>query len=894
VSYSQNNIDSIDYYRSKKLIDKAINYALREKSKLETENCNNTICYADHLIKIGDLYSHFPKFSPAKGEAFYVESLSVKKRIFGETSIEIAVALEKTAQVYTFAPNEFKKRAEPLLYEAYLIRRTHLPENKEGYIKLLSNMSYFYQVNNKGIDEYLHKTLDFRLQLMEMCESSESSNSICLSNLFSLAWVYDKKKDFKKAEEYYLEHIEKKRQIVSLDISNKINKDFYFFEYDLINIADFYLKNKKFDKSECFYEEAVSYRKKISSKDSKYAYSLIKLGLFYNQIGEYIKAIKNIQYALDIYKNHYKENDYVYLRTLNFLASSYLSSGNVNKAEREFESVLENFNSMIINSLNRVFVEEDFSLDGKKSQLLYPLSFINNHPNTNKPLVSLCYHNVLLLENLSLKSQEKIIELGLGNKNSTLFKKIVQFNKNRKAIDNIKTLPEIGRPNNYWELDENTRNLEYEIVKLASKIFDYKNTFSINWKKIQEKLKKDEAVVDLVAFNYFNKKWTDSTVYAAFLVNKTCKNPKYISLFEQKQLDFLLSKDMKSQEESIRIDKQYTDKAISDLFLTPLEKELEGIKTVYLSPAGLGHQIDFSALPITVSQTFGEKYNLHILSAMSELIDYKTAALDKKSDVELLLYGGIDFNKSLQSTSKQQDTFENNKDIEELRTRSGITGFNYLSGTNDEVKKIEQFAKEAGYHSTVLNGANATEESIKQLDGRTSPFVLHLATHGFFFPDPVHETPKEISIIEGKSKMYKASDDPMMRSGLLLSGANNYWGKLNQNNTVEDGILTANEISNLDLSACQLVVLSACETGLGEVKGSEGVFGLQRAFKMSGVKNIIMSLWKVPDSQTAELFEIFYGECFAGKTIHEAFQAAQSKMKTKYSPYYWAGFVLLE
>ena len=154
--------------------------------------------------------------------------------------------------------------------------------------------------------------------------------------------------------------------------------------------------------------------------------------------------------------------------------------------------------------------------------------------------------------------------------------------------------------------------------------------------------------------------------------------------------------------------------------------------------------------------------------------------------------------------------------------------------------------------------------------------------------------PKDNRSLEGKSKIYEASDDPMMRSGLLLAGAKNYWGISNQNNTIEDGILTASEISNLDLSACQLVVLSACETGLGEIKGSEGVFGLQRAFKMAGVNNIIMSLWKVPDVQTAELFDIFYNECFAGKTIQDSFKSAQSKMKAKYSPYYWAGFVLLE
>jgi CHAT domain-containing protein len=185
-------------------------------------------------------------------------------------------------------------------------------------------------------------------------------------------------------------------------------------------------------------------------------------------------------------------------------------------------------------------------------------------------------------------------------------------------------------------------------------------------------------------------------------------------------------------------------------------------------------------------------------------------------------------------------------------------------------------------------------KSILKLDGRTTPFVLHLATHGFFFADPIQELPNDINSIEGNAKIYKASEDPMLRSGLVFAGANNYWNNTNDNITIDNGILTASEISNLDLSACQLVVLSACETGLGEVKGSEGVFGLQRAFKMAGVKNIIMSLWKVPDAQTAELFDIFYSECFAGKTIHEAFQSAQSKMKVKYSPYSWAGFVLLE
>jgi CHAT domain-containing protein len=262
------------------------------------------------------------------------------------------------------------------------------------------------------------------------------------------------------------------------------------------------------------------------------------------------------------------------------------------------------------------------------------------------------------------------------------------------------------------------------------------------------------------------------------------------------------------------------------------------------------------------------------------------------------LYGDIDYDKSGGLNSVVNDTLENN-DTEFVANaaRSGITKWNYLAGTKKEVDQIKNKSQQNGFSSTVINGPHASEESIKLLDGRATPFVLHLATHGFFFPDPktdILEDNIKLTSEMNKSKIFKTSDDPMMRSGLLFAGANNYWGKTIDNLTTDDGILTANEISNLDLSACQLVVLSACETGLGDIKGSEGVFGLQRAFKMAGVKNIIMSLWKVPDTQTAELFTIFYSECFEGKSIYEAFQTAQIKMKSKYSPYYWAGFVLLE
>jgi CHAT domain-containing protein len=137
----------------------------------------------------------------------------------------------------------------------------------------------------------------------------------------------------------------------------------------------------------------------------------------------------------------------------------------------------------------------------------------------------------------------------------------------------------------------------------------------------------------------------------------------------------------------------------------------------------------------------------------------------------------------------------------------------------------------------------------------------------------------------------------MIRSGLILAGGNYAWntGKPYRED-MEDGILTAYEISQMNLSSTELVVLSACETGLGDIQGNEGVYGLQRAFKIAGAKYLIMSLWQVPDYQTQELMTTFYSKWLEGRmAIPEAFRAAQKEMREKYrNPYFWAGFVLVE
>ncbi|MDO8366370.1 MAG: CHAT domain-containing protein, partial [Saprospiraceae bacterium] len=174
-----------------------------------------------------------------------------------------------------------------------------------------------------------------------------------------------------------------------------------------------------------------------------------------------------------------------------------------------------------------------------------------------------------------------------------------------------------------------------------------------------------------------------------------------------------------------------------------------------------------------------------------------------------------------------------------------------------------------------------------------SPRILHLATHGFSYPDPKKNPTKGFGNTE---PTYKLLDDPMLRSGLVLAGANYYCKNKRPLTNAEDGMLVAYEVRDLNLQNTELAVLSACQTGLGDVVGSEGVYGLQRAFRIAGAKFLIVSLWEVPDEQTQELMRLFYQNWLEKKeSLRDAFNHAQQYLKEKEpNPYMWAGFVLVE
>jgi len=228
------------------------------------------------------------------------------------------------------------------------------------------------------------------------------------------------------------------------------------------------------------------------------------------------------------------------------------------------------------------------------------------------------------------------------------------------------------------------------------------------------------------------------------------------------------------------------------------------------------------------------------------------------------------------------------------KTAQRGVSWGFLEGTEKEAEQICQYLNEQKIPNRLYRETAGNEESFKRLSGMPVG-VIHLATHGFFLEDIKSEYSRNIVQQLGGGRD-KAFENPLLRSGLIMSGANDQWlDKEVKQDGREDGILTADEIARLNLTKTRLVVLSACETGLGDVKNSEGVFGLQRAFKLAGVESLIMSLWKVPDAATSELMSTFYQEWLSGQTKQNAFKTAQQKVREKYqSPYYWAAFVMMD
>ncbi|MCC7026571.1 MAG: CHAT domain-containing protein [Saprospiraceae bacterium] len=862
-----------------------------------------TVPYCGNLFGLGKLYYNMDYFE--KAEPVLLEAIQIFKDNIKNLNHPFYTNILNMLSLVYSKWGKYNKAELVFLENISLIERSFGIEN-DKYAGSINNLAMLYinMGNYSKAEYYFLAALDIKLKI------SGKNNLFYASSLQNLGVVYSSKGDFKKAEYYYLET---KQVFDSLNL--KEHPDYAAL---LTNLSSVYQKTNRFEESEILILESIAiYEKSMSLESLDYAAALGNLANLYINMGNYLKAepilLKNIQiiestlgkqnpeYTLATYNLtnfYFLKKDYVkcnlLLNELDTLDRSLVLKATQYMSENELQKYINIFS----NRQNYMFSFAHHILLNNEGQ--------NLNENT---ITETCYNNILFYKAIlsEIVEHHKV----LATLDSTANEK---FNLHRSYLRSLaqqysKVITE--RDSNYVaDLELKANDIEKELTRIIQP-YD-KKVQQLTWHEIQNKLNKNEAAIEFMHYKYSIRGLSDSIYYAALIITKDMTRPYFLPLFEESKLNslFLFNGEHKSDYVNAiytmpdrRIVNQKDNKtSLYDLLWKPIEFQIKGINKIYFSPSGLLHRINLSAIPVSNEETLADRYQLIELNSTRQLLN------DQKFNVKdniAVLYGGINFEKDtslLQNEAKSKDFVMASRSINEISFTSIDTSlrggsWGYLLGTEKEVNALEKIIVSVKIPVRLVKGHDATEESIKMIGKlkMPSPRILHIATHGYFFPDPKLNVAGGVNIRQ-ETNVFKISDHPMMRSGLIMAGGNAAWKGVSSTNDKEDGIWTAYEISQMDLTNTELVVLSACETGLGDIQGNEGVYGLQRAFKIAGAKYLIMSLWQVPDKQTSLLMTTFYKKWLVDKlSIPQAFQGAQKELRELgFDPYQWAGFILVE
>jgi CHAT domain-containing protein len=310
-----------------------------------------------------------------------------------------------------------------------------------------------------------------------------------------------------------------------------------------------------------------------------------------------------------------------------------------------------------------------------------------------------------------------------------------------------------------------------------------------------------------------------------------------------------------------------------------IDNHVKESKTIFISPILGIKNTNIGYIPCPDGCYLNEKYDIRIVTSTAKICNQEKAYFS-----DAYVYGGIEFTKGKHNSNQMSyRSIVINELCDTLRN-----GFGFLRASGYEADQIADALQANGVETNLIKGRNADEGTFREMDGH-SPSIIHLSTHGFYLVGFDKYTEYFNKLIP-----YSSNNNWMLLSGLLLADANSALKDSNEQTPLNDGVITAEEISMLDLGNTKLVVLSACETAIGE-NLQEGFGGLVRAFKNAGVKSVMASLWKVPDDATAKLMISFYKLFLSGTEMHLALKMAQKEVSKQYpDPYYWASFILLD
>lgn len=877
--------NSVNELVNKGQYEKAVPVAERAIEAAKKEYGDQHLNYVASIYNLGTINYYLGRVSIA--EAQFIQAKGIFNKSIGENNLDYCLVVHNLGVLYE-RTSQYEK-AEPLLAESTRIRKKLLGEEDPVYAQSLNSLATLYA----NIGQYKKGELLYTQAIEIQRKTIGENHPEYITSLNNLAFLYKSDGEYEKAESLYLKAAEMRKKLLGEDHPD--------YGQILNNLGTLYTNMNQFEKAERMLTQAKEIRRKALGESHPYfATSLNNLALLYERIGQNEKAELVYLQAKDIRKKIIGEAHPDYAQILNNLGIFYIRTGELGKAEPLVLAATD----IKLQNLKKVFGilserEKRNYLNNNIQQAEINNSLLYKENKTSFALPAANLSLQLFLKSLALSETRSMLEFVNQSKDSSVRSLLNKWQNNKRLLARQYSLPPNRQIARIDSVEADTETIEKELTRRSSEFDNRHKALQVSIADVRNKLGADEVAIEFVQFLLYGQIRSDSIIYAAYILNKNDSLPVFVSLCEKKQLQKLLDSAGKTTTSivnsfyrgfEIRSSTSALGRQLYQLIWAPLEPYLKGVKKISYSPAGELYGIAFHVLPVDSSTLLMDKYQLQQYTSTRQV------ALREVSDrinlpTGVALFGDADFSMdSLQLTKQKRKENISTTTYSAQNRGSEKNTWSNLPGTAKEVKKIKQVFDRNKISVQVFTGAAASEENLKALSGN-SPQIIHIATHGFFLPE-TEKKRKENAL--NNETTYKLVNDPLLRSGLVLSGGNYTWSGKTPIDGVEDGIATAYEISQLNLSNTELVVLSACETALGDIKGSEGVFGLQRAFKMAGVKKMIVSLWQVPDKETAELMTAFYGYWMKGKTINDAFTQAQTDMRKKYIPFYWAAFVLVE
>ncbi len=633
----------------------------------------------------------------------------------------------------------------------------------------------------------------------------------------------------------------------------------------LKNVATLNISQKKYNEAFSVLTQAEAiWRSKTGTKTNINAAAIFTLtGDVYYQIKNYKRAEDFYNQAKKIFESYFNKNHPEYVKILSKQAKVYYMEKDYKRAKRNIEEALVNY---------EVFIKQYFPALSEREKAKYwntikgDFEFYNTLAFSQledfKDLSGKVYDNQLLTKALLLSTSLKIRERILNSTDESLKTSYNLWLEKKEFLTNALSMSTQQLTEN--GIDPNALNAEVEKlekeISLKSELFgqSFENK-KIKYTDVQKAIGKNDVAVEVVRYRHFNHSFTDSIIYVALYVKNDNARPKAIIMANGARME----KGYFSYYRNSIIGRLQDNNSYR-VFWEPIQKGIGTAATIYLSADGVYNQINLEAIPTPDGKYVIDNANIIMISNTKDLYLQKIKSKAVSGANKATMFGNPTF----------------------YLTASANKKYPQLPGTEKEVDELQALLKQKGWATDEFKEKAASEEEVKAL---ISPKILHLATHGFYTPTDNLNDLEELTESEAN-----ATENPLLKTGLLLTGAGDLLNKTKYNYNMESGILTAYEAMSLNLDQTDLVVLSACETGLGEISNGEGVYGLQRAFLVAGAKVLIMSMFKVDDDATQKLILNFYRKWQTNGNMRQSFIDAKKELRVEYpDPYYWSAFIMI-